>query len=583
MGAVDDVYNHILSSGIAGNATGWTLLRRRIMDGPAVGDQIVVIAEDGGALNEISASEGIGDAALYDTGVLVTVRGKAWDGDASGAKAQRILDLLHGLRNAVVGADDQRYLRVAAMTPEPVFAGYDDTGRPLHTIAFRMLALATPQTLPAPAPSVVTITPPTLSLVEGQAAGTGLSAVVTDQYGNPMTGQTITWGTEDAAVATIDGATRIVTATAGGGGGETRITATVGAAVGYCTVTNVARVAQAVNVAPASFSVVAGGTSQLSAQVLDQLGAELAAPVTWASSDETIATVDGTGLVTGVIEGAVTITATSGAASDTSDGTVTAADSTGLSALTADISAEGGALVAAYLAEDATVDGSNNVTGWPEHQGSGADLVLQGAVDGLLTLDLANASGPRVRPNASNTGLAYQGAALASIVEGVAIVVVMTAPADTGTDNVLADMSEGTGQPTHMQVFMRPTEGLEVASSDTIAANLALGAGAYADGARHVYQWARTFNSAAGERTFSVRVDDDAALSTVNAGATARVVAANRLDLLQHRAGTGRRLSTAHLSAVLYIALPVDVDYSDAIRAAIMAWARAHRGVPTPA
>ena len=250
--------------------------------------------------------------------------------------------------------------------------------------------------------------------------------------------------------------------------------------------------------------------------------------------------------------------------------------------LAATLAAEGASAVFAYLAEDATVDGSANVIGWPEHRGSGADLALQGAVDGLLTQDLAHVLGPRINVNASNTGLAYQGAALDAVVEGVAVVFVMTEPVDTFVDNVLADMSEGTGQPTHMQVFVRPDEGPEVASSDPIADPIALGFGTYADGARHVFQWARTLDSGAGERTFGVRVDGGAPTVTTSAGATARTTPANRLDLLQHRSGNTRRAKVSQLSAVLYLALPVDVEYSDAMSAAVVDWARAHRGVATP-
>lgn len=137
MGAVDDVYTFLLDGGLAGGSTGWGLLRRRTMDAPAT-DQLVVVSEDGGPLPEIKEDVGIGDSALADAGVFVRVRGAAWDGDASLAKAQAVLDALHGLRSTEVGS--KQYLRVRALTPEPVFAGFDDDGRPHHTVALRMLA-----------------------------------------------------------------------------------------------------------------------------------------------------------------------------------------------------------------------------------------------------------------------------------------------------------------------------------------------------------------------------------------------------------------------------------------------------------
>jgi hypothetical protein len=58
--------------------------------------------------------------------------------------------------------------------------------------------------------------------------------------------------------------------------------------------------------------VLVGGTRQLTATPLNALGYPLAGElVTWASSDTTVATVSGTGLVTGASLGAVEITATS--------------------------------------------------------------------------------------------------------------------------------------------------------------------------------------------------------------------------------------------------------------------------------
>ena len=58
-----------------------------------------------------------------------------------------------------------------------------------------------------------------------------------------------------------------------------------------------------------------GATSQLSATVKDQNGATMAsATVTWATSDDAVATVSSTGLVTSVANGTATIRATSGSA-----------------------------------------------------------------------------------------------------------------------------------------------------------------------------------------------------------------------------------------------------------------------------
>lgn len=137
--AVDDVYAYLTTQALIGGASGWSGFARRLMDTP---DKVVVIQEDGGGLSEQSAASGIGDSALKDPGVLVTVRAAAWDGNASFAKAQAIRLALHGLRGTSLSAGGDVYFGISALTPEPIFAGYDGNGRPLHTISFRLLRSA---------------------------------------------------------------------------------------------------------------------------------------------------------------------------------------------------------------------------------------------------------------------------------------------------------------------------------------------------------------------------------------------------------------------------------------------------------
>jgi hypothetical protein len=69
-------------------------------------------------------------------------------------------------------------------------------------------------------------------------------------------------------------------------------------------------------VSPDSADIAVGATQQFTATLLDLHGNPIAGPpVTWSSLDEAVATVDGTGLATGVGVGATTITATAQAAS----------------------------------------------------------------------------------------------------------------------------------------------------------------------------------------------------------------------------------------------------------------------------
>lgn len=132
MGLVDDVYDFLEAQGIAGGSTDWALFRRRVND---TRDRIVVLTEDGGIPPEIGRMDGIGDSAFKDPAVQTIVRAEAWNGDASEAKSQEIFDALHGRSCVMLGSTE--YIRVAANTAGPIFAGFDENGRPTHTLSYR--------------------------------------------------------------------------------------------------------------------------------------------------------------------------------------------------------------------------------------------------------------------------------------------------------------------------------------------------------------------------------------------------------------------------------------------------------------
>lgn len=158
----------------------------------------------------------------------------------------------------------------------------------------------------APRPTTVTVTPPAARLA-ALGATVQLAAEVRDQNGQPMAGSAVTWASGAAAVATVDAA-GLVTAV---GNGTATIVATAGSASGTAAVT-VAQEVSAVTVTPSADTLVVGDTLRLAAEATDAnghlvTGAEFA----WASSDALLATVDTTGLVTGVGAGEVALTATS--------------------------------------------------------------------------------------------------------------------------------------------------------------------------------------------------------------------------------------------------------------------------------
>lgn len=142
MSAVADVQTYLAAQGLVDGATQWPSVRRTMGDDadPDQPSRLVGIMEDGGPPPDIPADQGVGVAADVDPGVQVLVRGAPWDGDGCVAQCEAIRTALHGLQDATLGATT--YIRVRAMTPQPVWLGYDGKGRPTCSVAFRLLAPA---------------------------------------------------------------------------------------------------------------------------------------------------------------------------------------------------------------------------------------------------------------------------------------------------------------------------------------------------------------------------------------------------------------------------------------------------------
>jgi uncharacterized protein YjdB len=96
--------------------------------------------------------------------------------------------------------------------------------------------------------------------------------------------------------------------------GSSSITATasgVTSDTSVITVTILPPVLTTITISPASTSIQIGATQQLSVTCSDQYGAVFTCPIlTWSSSDPSVATVDQSGLVTSIVEGSSSITAT---------------------------------------------------------------------------------------------------------------------------------------------------------------------------------------------------------------------------------------------------------------------------------
>jgi len=159
---------------------------------------------------------------------------------------------------------------------------------------------------PIPANAVV-ISPSSATLVPTEQVQ--LSAVVTDAQGNPLSGRTVTWSSNNTNVATVSTSGN-VTAIAPG---SATITATSGTAHGTASITVKLVPVATVEVNPGAVSLFTGQTAQLTAIALDANGDTLdltGRTVTWKSNKNGVASVNGTGLVTAGSVGAAVITAT---------------------------------------------------------------------------------------------------------------------------------------------------------------------------------------------------------------------------------------------------------------------------------
>ena len=164
----------------------------------------------------------------------------------------------------------------------------------------------------------VTVSPSPASVQQG--ATVQLTATPKDANGNPLSGRVVTWSSNNTAVATVNGSGLVRGVTAG----SATITATSEGQSGTSAVTVTPVPVASVTVTPSPASVTVGLTVQLTATPKDANGNPLSGRVvTWSSNNTAVATVNGSGLVTGVAAGSATITATSEGKSGTSAVTVT--------------------------------------------------------------------------------------------------------------------------------------------------------------------------------------------------------------------------------------------------------------------
>jgi hypothetical protein len=179
------------------------------------------------------------------------------------------------------------------------------SGKATITVAGAEKSAKVPVEVSVPASIVIKGAPFTLTGVGSTAS---LEGQVQDDAGNPVKAGELTFTSADANVAEVSGTTLTAKAP-----GTTKVTAASGALKQEFDVTvKMPEVAEvAIDAAPATLKV--GETVQLNVVSKAADGAPInGAKVTFASSNEKLATVDETGKVTGVKAGVATITAKNG-------------------------------------------------------------------------------------------------------------------------------------------------------------------------------------------------------------------------------------------------------------------------------
>ena len=178
-------------------------------------------------------------------------------------------------------------------------------------------------TAEAPIITSITVTPATATLEVNDLQQ--FTATVFDQFSNEMPGVAVAWTSSNETVGTIDADGAFVALAAG----TTTVTASADGVAGTANITvAVEELALGkIVVSPFSVTLGIGDARQFDAIVFDQSGAIVPdAEVTWASNNETVGTIDATGVFTALADGTATVTASAGGVTGTAAVTVTAGE-----------------------------------------------------------------------------------------------------------------------------------------------------------------------------------------------------------------------------------------------------------------
>jgi len=170
--------------------------------------------------------------------------------------------------------------------------------------------------------SSIAITPAGPSLPIGATQQFTATAAQSDGTSIDVTAQAA-WKSSNTSVATVN-SRGLASAL---GPGTTTITATSGSTAGSTTLTVTSATLSSLSVSPTNPAVPKGFTEQLTATGIfsDGTNFNITTQVTWSSSNDSVATVNNTGVVIGIGPGTATITAASGKITGTTTALVTSA------------------------------------------------------------------------------------------------------------------------------------------------------------------------------------------------------------------------------------------------------------------
>ncbi len=293
----------------------------------------------------------------------------------------------------------------------------------------------------------VAVTPASAGIQVGQTAQ--LTATPKDGSGNALSGRIVTWASSNASVATVN-ASGLATAVAAG---SAMITATSEGQSGTSSITVTNVPVASVALTPASATIQVGQTQQLAATLKDASGNTLSGrAVSWSSSSPSVATVSGSGLVTGLATGSAAVTATSEGQSGTSSITVTTVPVASVAVTPASATIQVGQTqqLAATLKDASGNTLSGRAVSWSSSNSSVASVSSSGLVTGL-------AAGSAV---ITATSEGKSGTATLTVVApppppgapGAVTDLVVAGATDTSVALSFTEVSDGTGQPASYDV-----------------------------------------------------------------------------------------------------------------------------------